>query len=562
MHEPIVITVFKVSPDGSSKVAIGKTTVDLNPLLHPAAHKEGSPQNPYQFACPLELMEESSSDSKKQKKNASEKGGTKDAKIDEGGKEGKDVKATGKKDKSGQQPKLLPGACVHVALHTSYPLLSKIDIQEGVFMEIKDIEVRPLPAKVIEFFEHGSNPFEYKVGFNIPGFIGSWWQNVGGLDQEEKRTLSRIVAITDALQMDPTPEVLCPEIIEEERLRKLEEEKKQNLESPARDGKKSDEEQDTEKTKKKESEKGKGKEKLAKQKEDDASKKTKAGKSDGASKATQMTKEELIAENKKKFLKWNDVCCRRFLPGEAVDELVLQIRKKTKCSGEVARYIKGEQPDLVDPFFEKYHGYFDMQALSALLKEGVCEARISCPLLPLHVFDEPPPLCPPQSDRIMTARSKAVDDGDSVLPPMKFKDGAQPNTKKVKKDGEGGKEISKSPKSSNDKHATENPPSGLVENAWKEAQAEVILTIKLSSPLQPVWAAPPLPEVDLLSFIGAKPKGPTIYDTAEIAAREYREFIMSSAIELANFYQSLVETGKLDPSENKRVAKEDQPTER
>lgn len=42
-------------------------------------------------------------------------------------------------------------------------------------MEIKDIEVWLFLVKVIEFFEYGLNFFEYKVGFNIFGFIGFWW---------------------------------------------------------------------------------------------------------------------------------------------------------------------------------------------------------------------------------------------------------------------------------------------------------------------------------------------------------------------------------------------------
>lgn len=42
MYEFIVITVFKVSPDGSLKVVIGKITVDLNFLFYFVVYKEGS----------------------------------------------------------------------------------------------------------------------------------------------------------------------------------------------------------------------------------------------------------------------------------------------------------------------------------------------------------------------------------------------------------------------------------------------------------------------------------------------------------------------------------------
>ncbi|KAI5055013.1 hypothetical protein GOP47_0030158 [Adiantum capillus-veneris] len=184
---------------------------------------------------------------------------------------------------------------------------------------------------------------------------------------------------------------------------------------------------------------------------------------------------------------WN-ASFRRFLPGVAVRELKEDIWKKKTWCGEIAKYSTSDQ---TSRSFERDHLSVNLN-LSALLNEGTCETSVSS-ALQLYATNQ----------AFLRDKSSQTD-----------------------------KELE----------------SNILTSAWEACSTQLSIRIKTSSPLQPVWVAPPKPQLTLEEILPMRPKLPTFADKLEIAFKEFEDLVQMGAQSIFSLQEKVISGQNTDSS--------------
>lgn len=486
LQEKMVILLYWISASGTAKTTLGMTTVDLAGLLSLNG-------NSLDILSPVIAYVEPPAAAGTTPAAGAKKG----AKAAPAAPPVKKAAAPPEKGKKGGPaaapiapivevtPALLPEAKLKIKMSTSIPLLSDIDRKEGFVMEIGPIMVRKLPPKVKDFgtAEAAPDPFAYSCGFSIPGMSGKWWESLTCFETAEKTDLAIFKAASGAVEMEEVTysKEREPPVDKAAGPREL---KTllfgENLKDPFPKPKPFVDEY-------------------------------------GYPPAPEVIKEMQAV------IRWKE-SVRRFLPSAGANELRAKIKKKIQFKGELARYVKQESFDMFsDPYFKRYHSSFQLDLLIFQEKEGLKETTIACPLQDHATPDDAmaggdPSICPPDT-RAPSKKAKAIEDDVDPPPPTAG------TLAKSKVD----------PKAKIEVQAALQWP-----NAWKTADSVIFVTIKTSLPIEPVWKAPPEPELQLKDVIPPRLKAPNIYDTLKIAMEKFREFVVIAATDISLLHQRVV----------------------
>ncbi|KAJ7535242.1 hypothetical protein O6H91_12G024300 [Diphasiastrum complanatum] len=481
LNDPLVITVYRISQNMPCKIAVGRATIDISGLLH---LQEGFIELPYPLAAvkppPTTTLDDPKKSSAKLKDN---KGGGK-AGSDLGKKDGKDASGPREHSLQGKNgitaelvpdigPALLPGATVKVKVSLSEPLLSAIDQEEGIVMDICNLTVTPVPTKLLELKEKvNGDPCAYTVAYCLPGYCGAWWNSIAkdlkleelksysiakdarGLTTTEDVLSSSITLPTDALNMDRGCSSAGPLLAD-------------TAEKPEIFA-------------------------ISATTSNDAHI---SGKADGLTAYEGIAQDDLVADigaSKRGSIVWSG-SLKRFLPSVGVTELKKRVKKGYKFYGEIARYINEERKDLFDPCFDKYHSSFWLD-LAPFLEEDITEANIVCPLecyysrkTPAFPFDHLIPAEIPPGTKVTALEEDDV--VDQLL------------------------------------DETTNP--------WKLCNSMLSLQVKLSKPLEPVWVIPPEPKLRLEDVFPPKLIPNIPFDDEMKASKEFEDLVRKAVTKIS-----------------------------
>jgi hypothetical protein len=373
-----------------------------------------------------------------------------------------------------EKPQLLEGATLEIVMTTSEPLVTEADRKYGFVMEVDVVKIRHLPPKVQQYgpLEEGSvQPFAYTVGFTLPGFTSdsTWWNAVNDIDPVVKATFGQFKVTTGTVTGE---EVEVPKMVmsidtsvgprELKRLLFGGEEVKPDC--------------DVEK----------------------------------------LEVDEWgyppVSKEVHKIVVWKAAGVKRYLPGQAANEVRENIKRKKYIQGAVARYLTEESfNSFSDPFFDRYRGTFDLDMMPFLDNEGATCLAVPCPL---REFNEATGavFCP--RDPRPPGKGPPVEDDSGPPPaPVAAAKGAPPP-------GE--------------------PPKPLA-NAWKEAGSAIYVTIKTSAPIEPVWRPPPEPELKVENLIPCRPKCPNLHDSVKAATEKFKEFVQIAAHDISSLHQKVLQ---------------------
>ncbi|MCO5562351.1 hypothetical protein L7F22_015977 [Adiantum nelumboides] len=189
---------------------------------------------------------------------------------------------------------------------------------------------------------------------------------------------------------------------------------------------------------------------------------------------------------------WN-ASFRRFLPGIAAKELKEDIWKNKSWHGEIAKYSSTEQ---TSPSFERDHLSVNLN-LSALLNEGISDTRV-CSGLQSYSTNQ------------ALLREKSS--------------------------------MKSSPQLDN------NSQSDILTNAWEACSSQLTVRIKSSRPLQPLWVAPPKPQLSLEDILPMRAKLPTSVDQLEIAVKEFEDLVQKGAQSILTLQDKVISEQIMDSS--------------
>lgn len=208
---------------------------------------------------------------------------------------------------------------------------------------------------------------------------------------------------------------------------------------------------------------------------------------------------------------WKAGGVKRYLPSQAANEVRENIKKKKYIQGAVARYVTEESfNNFTDPFFQRYRSTFNLDMMPFLDKEGALSLAIPCPL---GEFVEVTgnTFCPLDA-RPPSKTAKIVEDDSGPPPaPLVATKGAPPP-----------------------------PPPPPLPNAWKEAKSIIYVTIKTSAPIEPVWKAPPEPELKVENLIPPRPKCPNLHNSMKVAIEKFKEFIQIAAHDISFLHKKVL----------------------
>jgi len=354
IHEPMIVTVYWISPSGAVKAPMASSKVDLTGLL---SLETGA----LQLTCPLEEY----------------------VKLPPpppppGAKKAPPAKPppTPKKEAPPveERPALLEGASIKVKFGTNIPLLSEIDRKEGLIIEVNAVTIRKLPPKVKEFGNAQiSDPFKYTCEFTIPGLSGTWWDSLTSIDAAEKAKLSVFKATSGVVEKE---EVTFPKPIV------MPEDKTQGPREL--------------------------KALLFGEEEDPPFSCRVERELDEYGYPVMITEMQDI-------VKWKETV-KRFLSGQGANELREKIAKKEKFSGAVARYVMDESYNAIsDPFFDRYRSSFKMDLTKFQEQEGLSCYAIPSQLEDYDKYSGPPIFCYPD-ERPPSKTAKPIEDDSGPLP--------------------------------------------------------------------------------------------------------------------------------------------------
>ncbi|KAL2623490.1 hypothetical protein R1flu_003695 [Riccia fluitans] len=555
LQEPMEITVYWTSPSGAIRKPFGRVLVNLFPalalngetdILEIVGKVEKIPVPP--------VVEEKAGKGKKgkrEKETLKDKVKEEKEKPDKPEKPDKGDKKSKKKKKDAAdegpleeiQPELPEDAVIHIVVSTSTPFWSELNRVHGLVMEMSIRAVRNLPPMVQEFGSRvGGNvekvnekaekvekadkgnkvskvnkgdPFWYKLVANFPGFLGtSWWENIEGVQLEDRASLQRIVLEAGKVEKEQVP----PPIPEREQ------EPEPEFEPGSEEAiwharvksynKLVDEMIDKEENLVRMDEKEAARRNDEQRKKMELQKKLlcceKSLKDDDAD---EINREEIQIDSivteptERMVIKWaseSPPTIKRFIPGTAVLELLEMMKMGKKFRGELARYLK-PPTDLFDASFEKYHGCFSVD-LSGFLEEGVTSLDLEVPFEQFTRVgtDHGITLCeiPPKPTVVGKKVPKAIEDDDPL--PMSV-----------------------------------DPENVLPNTSWKASEAVVSMSIHTDKPMMPVWTPPPQPEMTLEEVIPPRKKALTVYNAVKLAKQKFSEFVTSAAEDLIDMYQEI-----------------------
>ena len=371
-----------------------------------------------------------------------------------------------------EKPRLLEGGTLKVVMTTSEPLVTDADRKYGFVMEIDVVTIRHLPPKVQQYgpLEEGSvQPFAYTVGFTLPGFSSdsTWWNAVNDIDPVEKAKFGEFKATTGTITEE---EVEVP--------------KKGAMPLDASVG----------------------------------PRELKRLLFGGEEVKPDCNIEKLevdewgyppVIKEMQKIVVWKPTGIKRYLPGQAANEVRENIKRKKYIQGAVARYLTEESfNNFADPFFDRYRSTFNLDMMPFLDKEGATCLAIPCPLN--EFFEATGAIFCPRDPR-PPSKGQIVED---ELPPP-----APPSP-------------------------TELPKP--LPNAWKESGSIIYVTIKTSAPIEPVWRPPPEPELTVENLIPSRPKCPNLHDSVKAATEKFKKFVQIAAHDISALHQKVLE-GEEEP---------------
>lgn len=208
---------------------------------------------------------------------------------------------------------------------------------------------------------------------------------------------------------------------------------------------------------------------------------------------------------------WKETGIKRYLTGQGANELRENLRKKKKCiQGTVARYVTEESFNTYcDPFFDRYRATFDLDLKPFLDKEGSTRHTISCPLKDF-VEVTGGTICLRET---RPSKGKPVEDdfGPPPVAPVAAKGALPP------------------------------PPAVPLPNAWAENGSVIFVTIKTSSPIEPVWTPPPEPELEVEDLIPNRPKCLNLHDAVNDSTNKFKEFVKIAAQDISSLHKKVLQ---------------------
>lgn len=227
---------------------------------------------------------------------------------------------------------------------------------------------------------------------------------------------------------------------------------------------------------------------------------------------------------------------RRYLTASQAEGLKAAIKGGTKWTAEIARYLKEDRTDLVDPLFERYHSCFEID-LSSLLTPGETVAATHSPFKSL-----------PQDRPATAAAGKEGKKEEKASKGAKLATAAKPQTPVPKDDttppvdpvpGQTGpvREALLKPQERQENKKAKPVEDGkdLPENgasAWESSASVLPLQIRLARPLEAKWEPPPPPEIDLRTLIPERPVVEARKDAVQVALEAFQ---VSHQVRLSQF---------------------------
>lgn len=208
---------------------------------------------------------------------------------------------------------------------------------------------------------------------------------------------------------------------------------------------------------------------------------------------------------------------KRFLSASQAEALKAAIKSGAKWTVEIARYLKDDRTDLVDPLFERYRSCTELD-LSSFLKPGetVLEAR--------GVFKTPPqgrPTSAAAGGKKDEKAAKGAKPAKPQTPSPKEESSSPPETGAPVR----GALLKPQERGDNKKAKPVDDGKDLPENggsAWEAVGAVLGVQIRLARPLEAKWEPPPKAEIDLRTLIPDRPRIEPKKDAAQVALEDFQ----------------------------------------